>query len=322
MTNHTTTGGRPPFAAYGPASAGYGPSAPAIAPPVAVPSAAGAPAAWPGPAVLARGSASTTGPGGARPPRRGLGIAALVIACVGTIAAFTASPVSWLLLVTALVLAIVHLARRSGAQVPAVIAIVIVGFGVFIALIAALVSGFSSSGPRVDSAPDPETDPYTLAQRLVVPPGSESASEREWGTPQTVIDSDTGDEVWTLRALAPTDITADTATASPAPFTASGSFVAIPIEITNLTDETIDSDAWQFQFSANYFLSDGSYGDAVYDPAVTDVYPSRYDILDVFPGETVTFFIVLDTPLADIEQGRTQVDLYSGDSLTWTAPGG
>ncbi|MDQ1077215.1 MULTISPECIES: hypothetical protein [Microbacterium] len=322
MTNHTANGGRPPFAAYGPASAGYGPSAPAIAPPVAVPSAAGAPAAWPGPAVLARGSASTTGPGGARPPRRGLGIAALVIACVGTIAAFTASPVSWLLLVTALVLAIVHLARRSGAQVPAVIAIVIVGFGVFIALIAAVVSGFTSAGSGVDSAPDPETDTYTLAQRLSLPPGRGSESELAWGTAQTVIDSDTGDDVWSIRTLAPIDITSETATASPAPFSASGSLVATPVEITNLTDETIDSDAWQLRFSTSYRLSDGTYADAAYDPAVTDLYPSRYDITDVAPGATVTFYVVHDGSIAEADEGSVEVGLYSGDIITWTATGG
>lgn len=319
MTNQTANGGRPPFAAYGPASAGYGPGAPVTVPPTIGPAAPGAPAPWPSPGSPPNGSAS---PAGARPPRRGLGITALVLACVGAIAAFTASPLAWLLLVTALVLAIVHLARRGGARVPAVIAIVIVGFGVFIALIAAVVSGFTSAGSGVDSAPDPETDTYTLAQRLSLPPDRGSESELAWGTAQTVIDSDTGDDVWSIRTLAPIDITSETAAASPAPFSASGSLVAIPVEITNLTDESIDSDAWQLRFSTSYRLSDGTYADAAYDPAVTDLYPSRYDITDVAPGATVTFYVVHDGSIAEADEGSVEVGLYSGDIITWTATGG
>ncbi|KTR96574.1 hypothetical protein NS220_01365 [Microbacterium testaceum] len=322
MTNHTTTGARPPFAAYGPASAGYGPGASVDAPPAAGPSAAGAPAPWPSPAILTNGSAAPAGPPASRPPRRGLGIAALALAGVGALAAFTASFLSWMLLVTALVLAIVHLARRGGARVAAVLAIVLVGFGMLIALIAALVSGFASSGSGIGSAPDPETDTYTLAQRLALQPGRGSTSELTWGTAQTVIDSDTGDEVWSLRALAPIDITDDMASASPAPFTASGSLIAIPIEITNLTDQTIDSDAWQLRFGTSYRHSDGSYGEAVYDPAVTEAYPSRYDITAVAPGATVTFYLVQDMSIAEADAGSVEVGLYSGDIITWTSTGG
>jgi hypothetical protein len=226
-----------------------------------------------------------------------------------------------LLLVSALVLAIVQLARRASARVPAVIAIVIAVLGIIIALGAAILSGLMSSASSGSS--DPETDTYTLAERLSVAPGDGSQVDLMWSTAETIVDSDTGDDVWSIRALAPVDITAETSTASPAPFSASGSLVAVPIEMTNLTGESIDPDGWQLRFSSSYVSPDGTLADGVYDPAIMDAYPSRYDIAEpIAPGETVTFYLVEDMPLADAEKGSVEVGLYSGDLITWRASGG
>jgi hypothetical protein len=317
MTNHTPQGRRPPFAAYGPASAGYGPTAPVATAPAPAPT-----APWPSPQPApAAGFVPSPGPAGPRPPRRALGITALILACVGTLFAFSSSPLVWLLLVSALVLAIVQLARRGSARVPAVIAIVIVVLGFVIALGAAILSGLTSSASS--GGYDPETDAYTLAERLSVAPGDGSQVDLTWGTAETIVDSGTGDDVWSIRALAPVDVTAETSTASPSPFSASGSLVAIPIEMTNLTDESIDPDGWQLRFSSSFVSPDGSFADGVYDPAIMDAYPSRYDIAEpLAPGETVTFYLVEDMPLADAEKGSVEVGLYSGDLITWRASGG
>lgn len=319
MTNQTPQDRRPPFAAYGPASAGYGQTATVSTPPPP-----GATAPWPSPQAAPThppGFVPAPGSAGPRPPRRGLGIVALVIACAGALFAFSASPLVWLLLVTALVLAIVQVARRGSARVPAVVAIVIVVLGIIIAMGAAILSGLTSSASTAD--PDPETDTYTLAQRLSVAPGRGSPSELAWGTAQTIVDSDSGDDVWSIRALAPVDITAEAGSASPAPFSASGSLVAVPIELTNLTDESIDPDGWQLRFSSSYLSPEGNYLESVYDPSVTDAYPSRYDIPGpIAPGETVTFYLVEDTPFAGADRGSVEVGLYSGDIITWRTTGG
>lgn len=321
MTNQTPQDRRPPFAAYGPASAGYGPTAPSATLPAPGPA-----APWPSPQpgfAHPAGLVPSPGPGGPRPPRRGLGITALIIACVGALFAFSSSPLVWLLLVGALVLAIVQLARRGSSRVPAVIAIVVVVLGIIVALGAAILSGLTSSASSAYPAPDPETDTFTLAQRLSVAPGHGSQAELMWGTDQTIVDSDTGDDVWSIRALAPVDITAEMTSASPAPFSASGSLVAVPIEMTNLTGEAIDPDGWQLRFSSSYRSSDGSYLDGAYDPSVTDAYPSRYDISEpIAPGETVTYYLVQDTPFTGADKGSVEVGLYSGDSITWTTTGG
>jgi len=320
MTNQTPQGRRPPFAAYGPASAGYGPTAPSATLPAPGPA-----APWPSPQpgfAHPAGFVPSPGPGDPRPPRRGLGVTALILACVGALFAFSSSPLVWLLLVGALVLAIVQLVRRGSSRVPAVIAIVVVGLGIIVALGAALLSGLMSSTSSTNSAPDPETDTYTLAQRLTVAPGHGPQAELAWGTAQTIVDSDSGDDVWSIRALAPVDITAEASSASPAPFSASGSLVAVPLEMTNLTDESIDPDGWQLRFSSSYLSPEGNYLESVYDPSVTDAYPSRYDIPGpIAPGETVTFYLVEDTPFAGADRGSVEVGLYSGDLITWRTTG-
>ncbi|MDF2991241.1 MAG: putative metal-binding integral rane protein [Microbacterium sp.] len=314
MTNQVSHEQRPPFAAYGPTSAGYGPSA---APPASL-----SPAPW----QMTSGSPGRGAPPSPRGPRRGLGITALVVACVGTLSAFGSQTLAWLLLLTAFVLAIVQVSRRGASRVPAVIAFVVIGFGVVIALGAAIILGLTSSSRSIaDPVPAPETDTYTLAQRLAIGPGDRvgSSAELSWGTPQTVIDSETGDDVWSIQALAPLDVTSEATEASPGPVSFSGSLVAIPLELTNLTGSTIDPDGWQLRFSTDYYTADGSITDGVYDPALLRDYPSRYDLVEpIAPGETVTFYDVRDIPFSDAGAGRSEVWLYSGDSVSWGATGG
>jgi len=320
MTQGTNEESRPPFAAYGPASAGYGPATtvteptgPAPGRPLAGPARE---SGWPGPA-------ETFGVSPEARPRRALGIVALVLACLGALVAFRPSLwfLAWALLLTALVLAIVHLARRGSTHVAAVFALVIGIVGILIALIAALIAGVTAS---LAGSADPAVDDYTLAQRLVVADGdrSESPLELDWGVAAIVEDSETGAEVWSVRALTPVDITGETVDITPAPISVSGSFVAVPFEITNLSDAPIDPDAWQFRLSTDYLAPDGSTTDGVYDPGFMEEFPSRYDVIGpIEPGQSVVVYEVRDVAAAGAADGRAELWLYSGDSVTWTSAG-
>lgn len=323
MTHGTHHGVRPPFAAYGPASAGYGPVA-TVAEPEATPARPGVMPppgpAWPAPVP---GVHVVAPPPGER--RRGLGIASLVLTSLGAFIAFTPGAwfFAWALLLTGLVLAVIHLVRRGTTRVAAVLALVIGILGILIALVAAVIAGLS--GPSSSRDAGPVDDDYTRAERLVVADGAGPGAPMElgWDVAAIISDSETAQEVWSVRALTPLDITAETAGVTPAPISVSGSFVAIPFEITNLSSDAIDPDDWQFRLSTDYLAPDGSTTDGVYDPALLDRYPSRYDIsTPIDPGQTVVVYEIRDVAFADAVDGRAELWLYSGDSVTWSDTGG
>lgn len=316
---------RPPFAAYGPATAGYGLDPrrrPGTAPRGLEPGGSG-----PGGQLPGRPAPGAPTPGGPRRPG-GLGIAALALACVGALIAVWPWGLflAWMPLGLALILGIAHLVRRGSAKGSAATAVGISSFCLVVCLVWALTAnlfGGSSPAPSYDPpvgesfAPVPTPDGSLTAPDAGAPPLA-------WATPTRVLGIPSGSpseqDLWTVSVAPPVDITAAALEAGTS--LTSGAAVAIPVTLTNASDRDLDLAGWEGAFSTDFVLADGSWATRTYIDDLQRTYPARWSLERLGPGESVTYYDTLDATPADAAAGTAQLYLYAdgGGVVSWAGP--
>jgi hypothetical protein len=228
--------------------------------------------------------------------------------------------VSWIFLLAAIVLAIVALVRRAGGRGMSISALIVSGAGILIAI--AWGVGFSLLGSWFGSSVDSgyDDDTYTDDSGYVVlgvEAGTGGASRDDalaYGTAVTVVDSTTGTAVWELTVGAPVDATAGATDGAPL----NGAYLAVPVEITNLTDETIAL-ATEYEYAPYAWMLTGDGGrlDAAYIPGSYEDFPQIWDLGDIAPGDSVTYWEAFDATPAVLDTGYLVLEFDSGEDVYW-----
>ena len=337
----------PPYAAHLPPGAGaYAGSAAAYAGSTA-PYAGSAPGAYAGgPRQEYPGAPPTWGSSaGAAPvttPKAPvLGILALVLAIFGVLlllVPFFGPLFSWVFLLSALVLAIVTLARRGPGKSMAIWALVLSlvagltsGTGAVGAILVGSIFAGNAADPDEYDAPAPDAsypvEENTLSPTLIAPDypsmGNPRAEPIALGTTLTLAAADASgaDESpsgsWTFTVKPMEDVTASAAAADVvAP--KNGALLAVPIEMTNLTGEPVDlSVAFNAAPSSWLVTADGGTAESAYLSPVD--YPTSWDVDIVQPGATTTFYQVYDVAPTVATTGLVVTLLSSGQTLHWRA---
>jgi hypothetical protein len=288
----------------------------------------GAPPTW----IPAAGGPYAPAPTPAPSGSAVLAILALVAAILGAVIAFVPliGLFSWLLLIAAVVLAIVALARRAPGKGMAIAAIVVAALGfvasvvwsLSVALFGGWWSGISDDYPDYsddysDGDPSPAPDggfgyPSLSAPDLDVE-GSSVADALPLGTAVTLHDDSAGDDVWDVSVGAFEDITAAASADTPM----HGAFVAVPVELTNLTDEPIyPTDDYAYVPYSRLITGDGGTAEValVSDP---DAYPSVWEIGPIDAGESITYYEIFDVGASVATSGTYVLELDSGQQIHW-----
>ncbi|MFG6501825.1 DUF4190 domain-containing protein [Microbacterium sp. P05] len=344
--------GAPPFPAAGPPFPAAGPPYPAAgsAPGAGYPG-GGYPGAWPQAAAGAPqqygvprqeypGAPPTWGPPPAsfRPPSTGsitLAVLALIAAVLGILLVFVLGGgfVAFLILITAVVLAVVSLARRAAGKGLAISALILAALAMVWAVLALLAALFSielwPDDPDNPEYPDysqtepsatPEEYPYYGSPALRAPEldalGTEVTDPLAPGTPVLLHDDTNDRDVWQLTVRPLQDITATTSSMTEPVF---GAFIAAPVELTNVSDAAIDlSVQYDYVPYASLITGDGGRADIA---IISDgaLYPTAWEVGEVAPGETVTYYEVFDARPEVATSGIVQLDLVSGQRIHWSA---
>ncbi|GAA2071506.1 DUF4190 domain-containing protein [Microbacterium hatanonis] len=342
----------PPYAA-GPQSAPPPPppqAAPspyaAPLPPYAAQAASGAPGAYGAPRQDYPGAPPTWGPptGGPAPgapwnpgpPQGGssvLAVLALVASILGALISFIpffGSVLAWALFATAIVLAIIALVKKTPGKGMSIAALIITGAGFLLSIVWAVIlfafgvfgsalSPGSSSGSESSPAPDDEYYSYPM---LGTPDfgadGNTVSAPLVPGSTITITDDNVSEDVWQLTVLPFEDLTAAAAaTGDIEP--AFGAYVGVPVQLTNVTDETIDLTVdYAYLPYTRFLTADGGEAELTF---LSDIesYPSAWDVEVIEPGETVTFYEVFDLAPDAVASGYYVLDLDSGQTVFWGA---
>lgn len=301
MAQQQETENRPPFAAYGPASAGYGLRRPAPTSPLP----------------------PSDGRRPDRSPSNWPGGTALVLAVLGTLLALIPwlNFFAWMPLLLAIVLSIVQVARRGAARVVGTVSLVVAVFGlVGLVLSMMLWAGAFRSDPAEPSwsADEPWTAPPVDRDLGTLTAPVTDGAPLPWGAAALLSDAD-GAAVWSVAVDPPVDATALALERGAAPL--SGSVVVVPVRMTNSTDAAIDLATWRGDFTTDLTLVDGSRPPRLYVDGLQDVYPERWSFSVVAPGETVVYYDVWDASLEQAAAGVGDALLFgSAQSLTWAGP--
>lgn len=297
---------------------------------------AGAPGAYGGaPRQDYPGAPPTWGaaPGAPYPPASGgssvLAVLALVASILGALASFVpfiGAPFAWVLIVTALTLAIISLVRRAPGRGMAIAAIAVSVAGAIITIVWVVVFAVLGGIYDTDNAGEgydysEEDLPYPS---LSVPEfGAEGTTLTEPlapGTTVTIHDDTAGEDVWELTAGPFEDITAAAATTSEES-PSYGAFLAVPIELTNLSDQTIDL-AENYPYLPYSFLDvgDGTVAELayIYDPTF---YPGAWDLDAIEPGETVSYYEIFDIAPETVATSTYVIELDSFQQVHWGQDG-
>lgn len=305
----------PPYAAHLYGAAPAGPhatqAAPYGAPQQAYP---GAPPTWGAPPPAPEGSAALAG------TALGLAIAGALIALIPFVGL-----AAWLFLVPAVVLAIIALVRKARGRGMAIGALVTSGVGMLIAIVWALGTfafgnWLSGLGDAVDDSDSWSDDDYSYDYpSLGIDPSTGGTTRDDalpFGSTILVRDDNSGEDVWSITVQAPEDATQAASADVDLP-PQNGAYLAVPVELTNLTDEDIDLD-YQYEYTPYSWLltGDGGRAESTYLSAETGFIP-LWDLGVVEPGETVTYYEVFDVAASVATSGYLVIELDSGDLVHW-----
>jgi hypothetical protein len=269
-----------------------------------------------------------------RPPAQsnGLAVTALVLAVVGVVCAFIPFAgifLAWVFVVPALILAIIAVARRGSGRGLAITALVVAGGGGLIAVLwsagylflGSFIGGIddSSSGPYGDGS---ESAPYSYPS-LGAPDvdASSRADELAFGEAITVVDVNNDEDVWRMTVSAPQDRTA-TASVAAGSVPVNGAFIAVAVELTNLSDQAIDvTNDYDYRPFPWLLTGDGGRADTTYAVS-SDEMPDVTDIGVVEPGESVTYYEVFDVAASVATTGSFVVEFPTGTPVFWGPSGG
>jgi hypothetical protein len=233
-----------------------------------------------------------------------------------------------LLFLTAIVLAIVSLVRRAPGKGMAIAAIIVAAlsaiFSVFWALLTLVFGGLAAFISETDYDPVPEEDysyPSLSAPELDAD-GNTLTDPLALGTTITIADDEAGEDVWEMTVGPFEDITADVA-ANSEETPLYGAFIAVPVELTNVSDDEIDLATYEYVPYSTFVTDDGGEAEMAYimNP---DEYPGIWDAGaaesgTVEPGETVLYYEIYDVGVDAAASGAYVLDLDSGQSVFWGA---
>lgn len=263
-----------------------------------------------------------------RPPAsRVLAIIALVSAIIGAV--LSAIPVGWLFawmfVLTAAVLAIVSLVRQSPGKRMSIAALIVSAGAVVIGvlwIVGFFVIGVSLQQQQSGSTPlEPESTPALRAPDF----GENGTVGGEPLAPDTVVtleDETDGGRVWEM-AVGPIEDITSTALGLDQSAPANGAYLAVPVQLKNIGDDTIDLSAEYGYLPYSWLISaDDDFVATAYLYGL-EAYPSAYRLDDVAPGETVTYYELYDAE-ADVATTDSlfTVGLDSGQDISWAVSAG
>ena len=312
------------------------PSIPPYAAPAPPPYAAAPPGTPPALPPYAQGTAQQPYPGAppvwtpAPPPPTGskaLAGTALGLAIAGALGAVFpfGIVVAWLFLAGGIVLAIIALVRRAAGRGMSIAALIVSGAGILLALLWGV--GFALFGGLLNGFPDDTTytgeeyDDYSYDDStypvLGVEDGADGASRGDaltYGTSMVIIDESTGEPVWEVTVRAPQDITAASSDQAPV----NGAYLAVPVEVTNVSGRAIDPNV-DYEYTAYAWLltGDGGRAESAYVPGATEQYPQIWDIDPVESGDTATYYETFDVGPSVTGTGYFVLDLDSDEQVFW-----
>lgn len=229
---------------------------------------------------------------------------------------------SWLFLLAAIVLAIIALVRRAGGRGMSIAALVVSGAGIVIAalwgvgfaLFGTWLEGIGDSVPFSDDYSDYSDETYPVLGVDDGVGGSSRDDALPFGTTVVIVDESTGDPVWELTVGAPQDVTATASVDAPL----NGAYLAVPIEITNVTETAIDPNV-QYEYTAYAWLltGDGGRAESTYVPGASEQYPQVWDVAAVEPGGTATYYETFDVAASVAGTGYLVLDLDSDEQVFW-----
>lgn len=264
-----------------------------------------------------------------RPPASGsstLAVVALILAIAGVLS--TLLPLFGLfsavvLLTPAIIMAIIALARRTPGRGMAIGALITAGVGSIGAIVwnlasFTLIGLLGSIGNGAGSFADTDQDSGHAHDRPVLGVADDvDGTSLAYGTPVTIVDESTGEEVWTVTVGAPVDATADAAADALEDAPANGAYLAIPIELTNLTDESIDlSDQFEYTLYPSLITGDGGFADTAFLYGAPD-YPAAWSLPPIAPGETAVYYEAFDVAATVIDTGVFVIDLDTQEQVSW-----
>jgi hypothetical protein len=168
--------------------------------------------------------------------------------------------------------------------------------------------------PFEPEAPEPEAGLPPLLGVEGADGGASRSDALPYGTTVTIVDENTGDEVWSLTVGAPEDATA---AASSDAEPENGGYVAVPVELTNLSDTSIDpARDYEYALYAWLLTGDGGRADPTYLTGDAG-YLGSFDLDEVAPGATVEYFEVFDVAPTVTATGFLVFDLPEGGQLFW-----
>jgi hypothetical protein len=236
---------------------------------------------------------------------------------------------SWMLLIPAVVLGIIALARRAqgrGVAIAALVlsaaaAVITILWGVGMAMFGSWLDGDLGDDTSYDGPP-PVEEEYGYPT-LGIDPSVGGATRNDalaFGTGVTLIDENIDQDVWTMSLGAPEDVTENAAEGFAVP-AANGAYLAVPVELTNLTDESIDLNV-QYEYVPRTWLltGDGGTAESMYLTGNPDL-PSAWDIAHVEPGQTVVYYDIYDVAPQVTSTGFGVADLDSGAQIFWGPEG-
>lgn len=276
-------------------------------------------------------------PGVPAPGRSGMAVTALVLGILGVVFGlipFAGAVLVAPLVVATVVFAVIALTRPGSSRALPVVALLLAGAAVVLTVSGHVARPAAGSWPWEPPVPEgapslpspppphdivePQLPPLLGLQDDVVG-GSSRADALPYGTTVTLIDDTTGAEIWALTVTAPQDVTA-AASETPGSTPDNGAYVAVPVELTNLTDEPVDlSSEDEYALFAWLLTGDGGRADPL---LLTDSpYPTAWDIGAIQPGETAQYYEVFDVASGVTGSGLLVADLPAGGQVFWGPPG-
>jgi hypothetical protein len=261
-----------------------------------------------------------------------MGVIAMALAILAVLSAFipfAGAFFSWMLLIPAVVLGIIALVRRAQGRgfaiaalaLSAAAAIITILWGIGMAMFGSWLSGDLGDDTSFDGPP-PVEEEYGYPTLGIDPAvgGATRDDALAFGTDVTLVDDNIDQDVWTMSLGAPQDVTEKAFEGFGVPAT-NGAYLAVPVELTNLSDETIDLNI-QYEYVPRTWLltGDGGTAESMYLTANADL-PSAWDIARVEPGQTVVYYDIYDVTPQVASTGFGVADLDSGAQIFWGPAG-
>ncbi|KAA9157525.1 hypothetical protein F6B41_04850 [Microbacterium lushaniae] len=272
-----------------------------------------------------RRAAPPPGPSGLALAALVLGILCLVVAVVPVAGRIVLVP----LLPAALIVAVVAIVRRAAPRGLPIAGLALAGVSAAIMAWSFVIPLGVPSWPwEAGDAPPAVEEPAVpgvpdeppLAPELGLPgldgAGASRADPLPYGTTVTIIDENSGSEVWAMTVDAPEDVTG-AASASAGTEPVNGAYLAVTVELANLSAGTLDPvNDYDYAPYSWLLTGDGGRADAEYLPDLTAL-PPMWDLDPVPPGATERYAEVFDVAPAVAATGYFVLELPGDTRVYW-----